>query len=175
MAGFSIPAAEHSTITSWGKENEEKAFDNMLDKFSGKDNLVAVVSDSYDLYNAIEHIWGNSLKQKVINNGGTIIIRPIAETLSVVPNVIQKLMHIFGSHKNSKGYKALPDFIRVIQGDGVNIKTIEKCLAILKKMKISTENITFGMGGALLQKQDRDTLKFAVANARCDENNNKCI
>ena len=65
MAGFSIPAAEHSTITSWGKENEEKAFDNMLDKFSGKDNLVAVVSDSYDLYNAIEHIWGNSLKQKL--------------------------------------------------------------------------------------------------------------
>lgn len=173
MAGFSIPAAEHSTITAWGKDQEEQAFENMLDKFAGKDKLVAVVSDSYDLYSAIENIWGESLKQKVINNGGTIIIRPDSgDPIEVVPNVIQKLMHIFGYHTNSKGYKMLPDFIRVIQGDGVNIKTIEKCLAILKKMKISTENITFGMGGALLQKVDRDSLKFAMkANARCDKNN----
>ena len=26
MAGFSIPAAEHSTITSWGKLNESAAY-----------------------------------------------------------------------------------------------------------------------------------------------------
>jgi nicotinamide phosphoribosyltransferase len=30
MAGFSIPAAEHSTITSWGKENEVEAYRNMV-------------------------------------------------------------------------------------------------------------------------------------------------
>lgn len=44
MAGFSIPAAEHSTITSWGKDGEAAAFDNMLTQYS--EGLVAVVSDS---------------------------------------------------------------------------------------------------------------------------------
>merc|ERR1711881_406974 len=29
-AGFSIPASEHSTMTSWGRENEVEAFKNML-------------------------------------------------------------------------------------------------------------------------------------------------
>ena len=30
MAGFSIPAAEHSTITSWGRDGEVEAYRNML-------------------------------------------------------------------------------------------------------------------------------------------------
>jgi nicotinamide phosphoribosyltransferase len=34
MAGFSIPAAEHSTITSWGRENEAEAYRNMLKHFA---------------------------------------------------------------------------------------------------------------------------------------------
>src|SRR5262249_16736059 len=33
MEGFSIPAAEHSTITAWGRENEVHAYDNMLTQF----------------------------------------------------------------------------------------------------------------------------------------------
>lgn len=33
VAGFSIPASEHSTITSWGPGEEEKAFKNMLTQF----------------------------------------------------------------------------------------------------------------------------------------------
>ena len=33
MAGFSIPAAEHSTITSWGKDREVWAYKNMLEQY----------------------------------------------------------------------------------------------------------------------------------------------
>ena len=33
MAGFSIPAAEHSTVTTWTKEGEKEAFRNMLTQF----------------------------------------------------------------------------------------------------------------------------------------------
>lgn len=174
MAGFSIPAAEHSTITSWGKDKEINAYQNMLDKYSGKDKLVAIVSDSYDLWNCLDNIWGKELKQQVINSGGVIIIRPDSgDPIKIVPKVIKKLMQIFGSYTNKKGYEILPDYIRVIQGDGVNIKIIEQCLELLKQEKISAENITFGMGGALLQKINRDTLSFAMkANAKCDSNNN---
>ena len=63
MAGFSIPAAEHSTITSWGKENEKEAFKNMLEQFPK--GLVAVVSDSYDIYNAVGKLWGEDLKSMI--------------------------------------------------------------------------------------------------------------
>jgi nicotinamide phosphoribosyltransferase len=34
IAGFSVPAAEHSTITSWGRENEVEAYRNMLNQFA---------------------------------------------------------------------------------------------------------------------------------------------
>jgi nicotinamide phosphoribosyltransferase len=63
MAGYSIPAAEHSTITSWGKTNEAKAFANMLKRFPT--GLVAVVSDSYNIYNAVSNLWGKELKDEV--------------------------------------------------------------------------------------------------------------
>ena len=65
MAGFSIPAAEHSTITSWLKENELEAYKNMLEQYPT--GLIAVVSDSYDIYNACEHLWGEELKNEILN------------------------------------------------------------------------------------------------------------
>ena len=46
MAGFSIPAAEHSTITSWGRDGETAAYANMIQQLGGEGRLVAVVSDS---------------------------------------------------------------------------------------------------------------------------------
>lgn len=50
MPGFSIPAAEHSTITSWGEQNEVQAMTNMLLQYP--DGLVACISDSFDIYRA---------------------------------------------------------------------------------------------------------------------------
>ena len=60
IAGFSIPAAEHSTITSWGRDNEVEAYRNMLTQFAKPGSIVAVVSDSYDIYNACK-LWGTEL------------------------------------------------------------------------------------------------------------------
>ena len=50
LISYSIPASEHSTITSWGKEGELDAFENMLVQFPT--GLVACVSDSFDVYRA---------------------------------------------------------------------------------------------------------------------------
>lgn len=169
MAGFSIPAAEHSTITSWGRENEKAAYANMLDQFSGKGKLLAVVSDSYDLWNAIDNIWGDELKQQVENTGGTLVVRPDSgDPVAVVGETIERLMNKFGYRVNEKGYRVLPDYIRVIQGDGISSHTIEAILEVMKNRKQSAENITFGMGGELLQKVNRDTMQFAMkASAAC--------
>ena len=163
MAGFSIPAAEHSTITSWGKDNEADAYANMLKQFSGPNKLVAVVSDSYDLWNAIDNIWGEELKDQVQRTGGTLVIRPDSgDPINIVTETIERLMNNFGCEVNDKGYRVLPSYVRVIQGDGVSLQTIEAILAAMKLRKQSAENVAFGMGGELLQKVNRDTMKFAM-------------
>lgn len=169
MAGFSIPAAEHSTITSWGRDGEQAAYANMLKQFSGQGKLVAVVSDSYDLWNAIDNLWGTELRDAVMNSGGTLVIRPDSgDPVQIVSTTIEKLMAKFGFRTNSKGFKVLPDCVRVIQGDGICLSSIEAILVEMTKRGLSADNIAFGMGGELLQKVNRDTQKFAMkASAVC--------
>ncbi len=169
MAGFSIPAAEHSTITSWGRDGEQAAYANMLKQFSGQGKLVAVVSDSYDLWNAIDNLWGDELRDAVINSGGTLVIRPDSgDPVQIVSTTIEKLMAKFGYSVNSKGFKVLPACVRVIQGDGICLATIEAILVEMTARGLSADNIAFGMGGELLQKVNRDTQKFAMkASAVC--------
>ncbi|WP_445362932.1 nicotinate phosphoribosyltransferase [Microbulbifer sp. ANSA003] len=169
VPGASIPAAEHSTIIAWGQQHEEDAYRNILEQFSGEGKTVAVVSDSYDFWNAIEKIWGKKLKDKVTHGGGTLVIRPDSgNPEEIVIEAIERLMRIFGSQKNKKGYRLLPPFIRVIQGDGITRFVIPKILQAMKENKQSTENLTFGMGGGLLQKVDRDMMGFAMkASAIC--------
>jgi len=163
MPGFSINAAEHFTITSWGKENEAAAYRNMLSQFAGPGKLVAVVSDSYDIYNAAENIWGEELREEVIKSGGTVVVRPDSGNPLTVPiDIIEILMEKFGYSINGKGYKVLPNCVRVIQGDGITVDNIEAILARMKTRKLSASNIAFGMGAGLLQQVDRDTYKFAM-------------
>jgi nicotinamide phosphoribosyltransferase len=172
VCGFSIPASEHSTITSWGRDNESQAYENMIDQFSGEGKIYACVSDSYDIYNAVENIWGDELKDKVINSGGTLVVRPDSGDPVLTPvEVVKLLAEKFGYTVNSKGYKVLHPSVRVIQGDGINEHTLPKILEVLKVHGFSADNIAFGMGGGLLQAWNRDTLKYAMkASARCDEN-----
>lgn len=135
----------------------------MLAQFAGPGKILAVVSDSYDLWNAIENIWGDELYDRVVNNGGTLVIRPDSgDPVTVVTETVERLIKRFGCTVNKKGYRVLPDCIRVIQGDGVNAATIEAILEAMKARKQSADNIAFGMGGELLQKVNRDTMKFAM-------------
>lgn len=161
MAGFSIPAAEHSTITAWGRENELNAYKNMLENFAQKGKSVAIVSDSWDIYHAVEKIWGGILRESVINSEAIVFIRPDSgEPTEVVAKVANILADKFGTKTNSKGYKVLNN-VRIIQGDGVNTSSIREILEKLKNLGFSASNIDFGIGGALLQKISRDTMKFA--------------
>jgi nicotinamide phosphoribosyltransferase len=162
VAGFSIPAAEHSTITSWGRDNEVKAYENMLKQFAKPGSIVAIVSDSYDVYNAAEKLWGEALRQQVVDSGATVVIRPDSgDPVAVNRQLIAILDEKFGSVVNSKGFKVLNN-VRLIQGDGVNELTIRSILGAFMAMGYSADNIAFGMGGALLQIVDRDTQKFAM-------------
>ena len=163
MPAFSIAAAEHSTITSWGEYGEVDAYRNMLNQFAKPGSLVAVVSDSYDIDNAVENIWGKQLKKQVIESDAIVIIRPDSgEPSIVVPRILQQLANAFGVTTNEKGYDVLNN-VRVIQGDGMsNPEDIRKVLDAVEEYMFSADNVAFGMGGGLLQQVNRDTYKFAM-------------
>lgn len=159
--GFSIPATEHSTITSWGQENEAKAYENFLDH--NPSGIIACVSDSYDIYRACRDIWGGILKDKVMARKGTLVVRPDSgDPVQVTEEVVKILSEKFGYTTNAKGFKVLHPSIRIIQGDGVNEGSIFDILANYEKLGWSADNIAFGMGGALLQQVNRDTNRFAI-------------
>jgi len=162
MAGFSIPAAEHSTITAWGREGEADAYRNMLRQFGKPGALLAVVSDSYDLDAAVTRLWGGELRDAVIASGAVVVIRPDSgDPTTVVRRTVQSLDAAFGSDVNAKGFKVLRH-VRVIQGDGITRASIASILAALEEAGYSADNIAFGQGGALLQQVNRDTLGFAM-------------
>ena len=163
MAGFSIPAAEHSTITAWGREGETDAYRNMLRQFAKPGSMVAVVSDSYDLMHVVESVWGSTLKPAIVESGATVIVRPDSgDPLQVPVDVLRALDAAFGSTVNSRGYKVLPPCIRVIQGDGINAQSLPLLLEAVLAAGYAVDNIAFGMGGGLHQLFNRDTQKFAM-------------
>ena len=162
ISGFSIPAAEHSTITSWGRDGEVDAYRNMLNQFAKPGSIVAIVSDSYDVFNAASKLWGEELRQQVIDSGATVVIRPDSgDPDTVCRKLVQILGDKFGYTTNAKGYKVLNN-VRLIQGDGVNEHTIRMILGGFAAYGWSADNIAFGMGGALLQIVNRDTQRFAM-------------
>lgn len=160
MAGFSIPASEHSTITSWGRENEIDAMRNMLEAYPA--GLMACVSDSYDIFDACTNKWGGALKDRVLSRDGVLVVRPDSGPLPETPLTVIKLLgEAFGYRYNAQGAKVLNDKVRVIQGDGIDINTMGDILARLKSEGWSADNIAFGSGGGLLQTVNRDTCKVA--------------
>ena len=161
MAGFSIPAAEHSTVLAWGQQHEAEAYRTMLDHFAHPGAVLAVVSDSYDLWNAVDHLWGEQLRQQVIDSGATLVIRPDSgDPLRIVPELLRRLDARFGSRVNGKGYRVL-EHVRVIQGDGITATSLPQVLDAVLAAGYSAENVAYGMGGGLLQQLNRDTQRFA--------------
>lgn len=161
MPSNSVPAGEHSSYTTWGRNRETEAYRNMLKQFKGYP-IISVVSDSYDIYHAVENIWGGELKDEVIQCGSMLVIRPDSgDPVEVVTKIAQLLDKTFGSTTNSKGYKEL-NHVKILQGDGITSESISKILHSLQAVGFSADNAVFGQGGALLQQVNRDTNKFAM-------------
>ncbi len=160
MAGYSIPASEHSTITAWGLDHEVDACRNMLLKYPK--GLVACVSDSKDIYNCCANIWGGVLKELVLAREGTLVIRPDSgDAVTALPRILNILWDKFGGTVNAKGYKVLDPHVRVIWGDGCNLISIGLMIEAIMAAGFSVDNVAFGMGGGLLQMCHRDSMKFA--------------
>ena len=161
MSGFSVPAMEHSTVTSWGREREVDSYRNMVKQNGKPGGIVSAVSDSYDIFEACK-LWGTELKQDIIDSGATLVVRPDSgDPATVVKQCLQILDTYFGSTINDKGFKVLNN-VRVLQGDGINHASIRSILFTITLAGFSADNVVFGQGGALLQIVNRDDQKFAM-------------
>ena len=161
MAGFSVPAMEHSTVTSWKREGEVDSYRNMIKKNAKPGGFISVVSDSYDIFAACE-MWGTVLKQDVLDSGATLVVRPDSgDPADVVCKCLKILDKHYGHTVNAKGYKVLNN-VRVLQGDGINHQSIRSILYTITLAGYSADNVVFGQGGALLQMVNRDDQKFAM-------------
>ncbi|MGD9722238.1 MAG: nicotinate phosphoribosyltransferase [Pirellulales bacterium] len=158
--GLSIPASEHSTITAWGEAHELDAMRNMLEQYPT--GTVACVSDSFDVYRACAEYWGGALRDQVLHRNGTLVVRPDSgDPAAVICRVLDILGQRFPVSVNAKGFKVLDPHVRLIQGDGIDFQSLGGILQAITEHGWSADNLTFGSGGGLLQKVNRDTLKFA--------------
>lgn len=158
--GFSIFALEHSTITSWGKENESKMIGHCIAQ--NPEGFMACVGDSYDIDNFCAQIVGVDHKEAILARNGVFVVRPDSGDPHVVlPRILNILWEKFGGVVNSKGYKVLDPHVRVIQGDGIDDDSLITILEAIMAAGFSADNLAFGSGGGLLQKVNRDTQRFA--------------
>lgn len=168
---FSVLATEHTTTTANSdpiKRDDRGAIEmavSLLEsrvKETGQWQIVACVNDTFDDERHVT-LLGTEYRDRIIRSGGRFVTR--CDSGDPVKNPIKickMLLDLFGYTVNSKGYKVLPNCIRVLQGDGINEQSIREILSIAEVTGISAENFVFGMGGALLQHCDRDWLKFAM-------------
>lgn len=162
MGAFSVPATEHSVECSFGStyENEVEYLRETIKNLGKPGGIVSIVLDGYDVYRAAE-ILCTALKNEVISSGAKIVFRPDSgDMMEVVPRILDMQAAAFGTVTNIKGYKKINN-VGIIQGDGVDHMSIKSLLGKVLALGYSADNVVFGSGGALLQKVNRDTYKFA--------------
>lgn len=172
MAGFSIPATEHSTMTIWGRNGEHDAVVRWVKKTlverklpPGVPKLSACVGDSYNIFDFVEMVCKDDIRMLVKGSGGTLVVRPDSgdpcETLARVLGIFERSLPAGEVTLNSKGYKVLPSYFRLIWGDGINRRSMHDILRFVTGLGWSASNVAFGSGGGLLMDFNRDTQKFA--------------
>lgn len=157
--GASVRAAEHSTVTSW--MSEDAAYREIIAS-TPDSGIVSIVADSYDIHHAVRHIFGNRLRDQIQARTGTVVVRPDSgDPPTMCRSVLRALWANFGGDTNRYGFRTLDPHIRVIYGDGIDHASITSILSTIVDDGFTTDNLVFGMGGALLQQPNRDTLRFA--------------
>jgi nicotinamide phosphoribosyltransferase len=162
---YSVPATEHSIMTSMGREGELKVVERLLNEYPT--GILSVVADSYDYYYFVNSIVGYQFRKRILERDGVFVVRPDSVTPShptpedLMAWTLETLHFHFGAEKNNKGFYVLNPKVRVLWGDGIDKDGINKILDRAKVEGYSAENLVFGMGGGLLQKHNRDTQRNA--------------
>ena len=163
MAGFSIPAAEHSTITSWGREHEVDAYRNMLRRFAKPGARVAVRLGQLRRLPRDRRALGQDAAR-----GGDPIGRDRRHPArfgragrrgASLPRAARGALR---QHDERQGLPRAPARARSSRATASTRPASAQILERITAAGFSADNVAFGMGGALLQQLNRDTQKFAL-------------
>lgn len=156
---FSVPATEHSVMTSLGERGEMDLVARLLENYPT--GILSVVGDSYDIYRFTEEI-GTRFKKQIMERDGKFVIRPDSgDPVETVIKVSQVIWAHFHGTTNEKGFNVFDPHIGILWGDGLEPATIEEILEATTAAGFCASNYVFGMGGGLLQKINRDMQRFA--------------
>lgn len=164
ILAFSVPATEHSVMTSLGAAGEMEIVSSLLDTYPT--GILSIVADSYDVYQFTQAI-ATTFKDRVMARDGKVVVRPDSITAEhptpalLCVKLLDILWEGYGGTTNSKGYRVLDPHVGLLWGDGIDPVGIEAILDVIADAGYAADNMVFGMGGGLLQKVNRDTQRFA--------------
>jgi nicotinamide phosphoribosyltransferase len=179
FVGCSVPASEHSVMSTETKEEELEVFRRLIKMYPS--GVVSLVSDTYDFFQVVTK-FATILKDDILNRVpdsmglAKVVFRPDSgDPVKIIcgnpdapvdspeyKGAVECLWDIFGGTVNDKGYKTLNPRVGLIYGDSI---TVERCEEILKQLAakgFASDNIVFGIGSYTYQHQTRDTLGFAM-------------
>lgn len=157
ICGNSVAATEHSVMTSYGKENEKLSFKRLVSIH--KDQVLSVVSDTWNIYQACEY-WV-SIADDVENQNIQLVVRPDSgDPFEVLPKMLEILSKGYKTHLNDKGLKVF-DRLKILWGDGVDETNYLQIFKLFIDLGYGPENLIVGSGGGLMQRVNRDDMKWA--------------
>lgn len=160
VCAYSVPATEHSIMTSLGPQGEMELVGHLLDNYP--EGILSIVIDSYDYEEFIKETYKRYGTKILHRKYGKVVFRPDSgEPVSTTLRVLDLVGEYYGTQTNIYNYKVLNSHVGVLWGDGIEYLGVRDILHAMKETNWSAENIVFGMGGGLLQKINRDVQRFA--------------
>lgn len=174
VIGGSVPATEHSVMTSGGREGELATFERLLDLYPA--GIVSVVADSFDLFQVLTEFLPK-LKDKIMARDGKLVIRPDSGDPELIlcgdpaaadgspqrKGVINLLAETFGTTApNAAGYRELDPHVGTIYGDSITYERAGSITENLMRQGYASTVPIFGFGSFTYQFVTRDTHSLAV-------------
>ncbi len=175
VVGKSVPASEHSVVTSYGASNELETLRHLLTVVYPS-GIFSYVSDSWDFWKLVTE-YLPQLKELIMSRDGKLVIRPDSgnpvEILCGIDNppidatppqkgLIQCLWETFGGTVNEAGFKVLDSHIGAIYGDSITYERADAILSRLAKKGFASNNVVLGIGSYTYTHVTRDTHGIAV-------------
>jgi nicotinamide phosphoribosyltransferase len=156
-------ATEHRVMTQGGRAGEGAVVQRVIQLHPKQ--VVSQVADSYDYKAFVQHAIDiyPLIEQKAVR----LVIRPDSVTSdlprpdAVVLWTLNTVKEGLGQHCTATptGHIRLP--YSVLWGDGIDRDGIMRIARAAARAGFAVDNLVFGMGANLLQKMNRDTLRWA--------------